>query len=389
LVQDIAFIGFLLIVSFLINKKWAKSHGFSRVQVKWLFALWVYHMAISLVFYRYIIIHGGDSWRYWNIPFIGEGSSNYWWNYFGTGTYFMYWINYPFSQLGGLGYLSGTLLYGSLSYFGFLLAFDIVNSTFTKPSEKYIQHIALLILFLPNLHFWTSGVGKESLLWLGLMLVLFGVQRFPNKFIFIAIGLLVSLMVRPIQGLVLTISVLMVLPIHKTLIPYRKKLIPVAVFLIFSIFAYRFIMGSLVYGFNLKWIGDILEWQNQYLASFGGASAINMNDYNWLEKISTILFRPFVWELKDFWTFAAGVENIINLAFSILGLWSLYQLKFQFKIPLYLWTVLAYGLLLSLLFSLTLNNLGIIMRMKSIYFPFFCIIALHLYYEVAKEKLEK
>ncbi len=389
MVQDIAFIGFLLIVSFLINKKWAKSRGYSAAKVKWLFALWVYHMAICLVFYRYIIIHSGDSWRYWNLPSIGGEASYNWLDFFGTGTYFMYWVNYPFSQIGGLGYLSGTLLYGSLSYFGFLLAFDIVNSTFTKPSKKYIPQIALLILLFPNVHFWTAGVGKESLLWLGLMLVLFGVQRFPNKLIFIPIGLFLSLMVRPIQGLVLTISVLTALPFHKILSPYRRKLIPVAVFLIFSIFAYRYILGSLIYGFNLRWIGDILEWQNQYLASFGGASAINMNDYNWLEKISTILFRPFVWESKDFWTFAAGVENIFNLAFSILGFWSLYQLKFQFKIPLYLWTVLAYGLLLSILFSLTLNNLGIIMRMKSIYFPFFSIIALHLYYEVAKEKLEK
>jgi hypothetical protein len=36
-----------------------------------------------------------------------------------------------------------------------------------------------------------------------------------------------------------------------------------------------------------------------------------------------------------------------------------------------------------------LNNLGIIMRMKSIYFPFFSIIALHLFYKVAKIKVEK
>ena len=389
MIEDIAFIGFLLIAFFLINKKWAKSRGFSFLQAKWLFALWFYHLSICLVFYRYLLVHGGDSWRYWNIPPISEGSSDLWLNLFGTGTYFMYWINYPFSQTAGLGYLSGTFLYASISYFGFLLAFDLLNSSFTKSSKKYFPHIALFILFLPNVHFWTAGVGKESLLWLGLMLVLVGVYQFPNRIIFIVIGLLLTLMVRPIQGLVLSVSVLMVLPFHKTLIPYRKKLIPISIFLIFSIFAYRFILGSLIYGFNLKWIGDILDWQTQYLASFGGASSINMSDYSWFEKFNTIIFRPFIWESKGFWTFAAGVENTFTLAFFILGLWSLYQLKFQFKIPLYLWTVLIYGILLSFLFSITLNNLGIIMRMKSIYLPFFSFIALHLFYEVAKVKEEK
>ncbi|WP_339904197.1 hypothetical protein [uncultured Cyclobacterium sp.] len=367
-------------------KIWAHSQGFSSNQTAWLFGLWIYHLLIGLVFYRYILANGGDSYRYWAIDSGSPVTSKGWWDLIGTGTNFMYWFNYPFSQMAGLGYLSGTFLYASLSYFGFLLAFQLLNASSNKFRDKVFSQVIALILFFPNVHFWTAGIGKEAFLWLGLLMVLAGIHFFSDKFLLIIAGLLLSLMVRPIQGLVLTISVLMVLPFHKTLLPYRKKIFPLAIFMILSIFAYRYIKGSLIYGFNLKWIGDILDWQNQFLASFGGKSSVDMQGYNWIEKLVTVFFRPFIWEASHFWSMAAGVENTFLVVIFCFAVYSLFYLKGRIKLPLYLWTALIYGMLLSVLYSITLNNLGIIMRMKSIYFPFFIIIAFHLYYKLANKR---
>lgn len=386
---EILFIGFLLMVNFYITKRWAESQNLSTVQTYWLFVLCAYHFGIGLLFYQYILSHGGDSYRYWTIGSVNSELINGWWGYFGTSTYFMYWVNYPFSQMAGLGYLSGTFLYASLSYFGFLLAFQLLKTSFNKFRSKVFYQVIALILFFPNVHFWSAGIGKEAFLWLGLLMVLSGIHFFPDKFLLILAGLLLSLMVRPIQGLVLTISVLMVLPFHETLIPYRKKIFPLAIFMILSIFAYRYIKGSLIYGFNLEWIGDILEWQNQFLASFGGGSAVDMQDYNWIEKLVTVCFRPFFWEARDFWSLAAGIENTFLAVLFCIAVYCLFYLKGQIKIPLYLWTALIYGMLLSVLYSVTLNNLGIIMRMKSIYFPFFIIFTLQLYFKVAERKAKE
>ncbi|MDO6439170.1 hypothetical protein Q4534_17240 [Cyclobacterium sp. 1_MG-2023] len=383
---DILFIIFLMMGSCYCIKSWAHSQGFSSNQTAWLFGLWVYHLLIGLVFYQYILSHGGDSYRYWTIGSVNPELTNGWWDYFGTSTYFMYWVNYPFSQIAGLGYLSGTILYASLSYFGFLLAFQLLKASFNKFRNRVFYQVIVLILFLPNVHFWTGGIGKEAFLWLGLVMVLSGIHHFSDKLILIIAGLLLSLMVRPIQGLVLTISVLMVLPFHKTLIPYRKKIFPLAIFMILSIFAYRYIKGSLIYGFNLEWIGEILDWQNQFLASFRGGSSVDMQGYNWIEKLVTVFFRPFIWEARDFWSLAAGIENTFLAIIFCIAVYSLFYLKGRINIPLYLWTALIYGMLLSVLYSITLNNLGIIMRMKSICIPFFIIIASYLYFEVANKR---
>ena len=309
--------------------------------------------------------------------------------FFGTGTYFMYWFNYPFSQLGGLGYFAGTILYSSLSFVGFLLVFQLISNSFNTFSKRIFSQVIVVVLFFPNVHFWTAGIGKEALLWLGLAMVLFGIHYFSSRSILIIIGLLLSLMVRPIQGLVLTIAVLLVLPFHKSLKPYRNKVFPLAIFSIFLIIAYRYIKGSLIYGFNLEWIGKLLDWQNQFLASFGGGSSVDMQGYNWIEKLITVVFRPFIWELKDFWTLAAGIENTFLVVIFCIAVYGLFYLNGRINIPLYLWIALIYGMLLSVLYSITLNNLGIIMRMKSIYLPFFIILGFYLYFEEANKKAKE
>tara|TARA_R110002111_G_scaffold100_11_gene1733 strand:+ start:844 stop:2010 length:1167 start_codon:yes stop_codon:yes gene_type:complete len=385
---DIFFIIFLIVGFSYGTNIWAQTQGYSSVQTAWLFGLWVYHLLIGLVFYQYILSNGGDSYRYWTIdPENTEISS--WMGFFGTGTYFMYWFNYPFSQLGGLGYFAGTILYSSLSFVGFLLVFQLISNSFNTFSKRIFSQVIVVVLFFPNVHFWTAGIGKEALLWLGLAMVLFGIHYFSSRSILIIIGLLLSLMVRPIQGLVLTIAVLLVLPFHKSLKPYRNKVFPLAIFSIFLIIAYRYIKGSLIYGFNLEWIGKLLDWQNQFLASFGGGSSVDMQGYNWIEKLITVVFRPFIWELKDFWTLAAGIENTFLVVIFCIAVYGLFYLNGRINIPLYLWIALIYGMLLSVLYSITLNNLGIIMRMKSIYLPFFIILGFYLYFEVANKKAKE
>ena len=81
------------------------------------------------------------------------------------------------------------------------------------------------------------GRARRDSCFTGLVLVLLGIKYFSSRAWLMVPGLLLTLMVRPIQGLVLTIAVLAVLPFHPALKPYRKKLLPWAGSLIFAIFA--------------------------------------------------------------------------------------------------------------------------------------------------------
>lgn len=59
-----------------------------------------------------------------------------------------------------------------------------------------------------------------------------------------------------------------------------------------GIVAYRWVLGSLEYGFHFRWIGALLDWQHRYLDSFGGTSSVPMADYSLPEKFATVFSGP-------------------------------------------------------------------------------------------------
>ncbi|WP_154854782.1 hypothetical protein [Cyclobacterium xiamenense] len=364
---DVLFIGIVLVWVFLwIHRRAAKKNHLRQLRA-FLFALWGYHLVIAYVYYRYLMHQGGDSLRYWELRSLPLEQAAGWLAHWGLGTAFLQWVNYPFSQGFALGFLSGTVGYAMLSFVGFLLLAEWIADRFLPVPSARIGIAGMLLLFLPNAHFWTAGVGKEAFLWLGLILVLVGADAISHKWGYLVLGLLLSLMVRPIQGLVLCVSVFGVLPFHPALRQHRRYLVPLAAALILGIGVYRWIQGSLVYGFHLRWIGELLHWQQQYLASFGGTSSVPMSDYSLVEKLATVLFRPFIWEAAGFWTLAASLENTVLLLGMLGGGWAWFRTKGRLPVPVFYRISLVYGLLLSLLFAFTLTNLGILMRMKSIY----------------------
>ncbi|MBD3627853.1 hypothetical protein [Cyclobacterium sp.] len=369
-VLDWIFIASIVFLVFWLIKKWSGTQGYSQWETSFLLVLGCYHLIMALIFYGYLLHYGGDGIRYWELSSLPPSRPGEWTSYWGTGTAFIQWFNYPFSRLAGLGFLSGNLLYAAISLIGFVGAFELIKGQFQENRGSWTQKYGLLILFLPNVHFWTAGVGKEALLFLGLVLVLLGIEKFPFCAWLIVAGLLLSFMTRPIQGLVLTIAVLAVFPFHPTLKAYRKKLLPFATALIIAVFAYCWILGSLDYGFNFKWIGMIIDWQNAFLSSFGAKSSIPMREYSFPEKFMAVWFRPHPWETRNFWTFAASLENTMVLLIAITGIWGMGKRKMKIQEPFFYWLVLIYAAIMSLIFILALNNLGILMRMKSIFVIF-------------------
>jgi hypothetical protein len=60
--------------------------------------------------------------------------------------------------------------------------------------------------------------------------------------------------------------------------------------------------------------------------------------------------------------------------------------KGKIKIPTFLWAGLIFGLMMALAFAFTLNNLGIIMRMKSTYMVYFYLVGWTLIVNIVQPK---
>ena len=79
-------------------------------------------------------------------------------------------------------------------FFGYLgivyFYFSIKENITLKKSWKNYSPVEL-IFFLPNLHFWTSSLGKGSVIIFGLGLFTYGLSRFNKRAMLILIGLFI------------------------------------------------------------------------------------------------------------------------------------------------------------------------------------------------------
>lgn len=333
----------------------------------WLF---LYHLFFAIVFTLYLQANGGDAIRYWNLTAETGHDPQTWSDHWGTRSYFLQWLNYIPAKVLGLPFWLGNVLYALASFWAVRELLQMVKEVFPRQEKGLLTVLLWLIFLMPNLHFWTSGIGKESLSLVGLVMFLKGIRNLEKQWHWAIFGIFISYMVRPLQGGILLGFLFPLLWLEKSL-PIWIKWIGSALIIFAGLAVLRFLlyithMEALspadLYGFS--------EEQMRFLDGFAAGSAVPMAEYSWWMKIWTLYFRPFIGEGSNFWQWMAGLENLFALLMLLVLILGIGKGGLR-KIPKFLWIGIFFGLVLSIAYALTLNNLGIIMRMKSFYMPFF------------------
>jgi hypothetical protein len=198
---------------------------------------------------------------------------------------------------------------------------------------------------------------------------------------------LLSFWVRPIAGLVLGLVVWLGLLSEKGIsVPYKIGFS----FLVLLAAAYavdRIFVAMHLEEISLSALRQFSAGQMEFLRGFGAVSEVPMQDYSWPLKFWTVFFMPIWTGVRGFWDLAAAWENSLALLLLLCLLFGLAYRWFT-KINVFVPRVLILGLLLTILmgivFSLTLNNLGIMMRMKSTYMLLCYLAAWRVIYSVNK-----
>jgi hypothetical protein len=154
----------------------------------------------------------------------------------------------------------------------------------------------------------------------------------------------------------------------------QKNIISILV-LIAGFFAVdRILVAMHVEEYSLSALREFSAGQLAFLRGFGAGSELPMEDYTWPQKLWAVFFRPFWMDIKDFWDVAAVLENSISLLLWVVllvGFLYSWKNKLLLGFPPVFYAGLILAVLMMLVFALTLNNLGIMMRMKSTY-TLFC-----------------
>lgn len=327
--------------------------------------LFFFHLLMG-TYYCFFI--QGDAIGYWRVPkaytmeTFKEGLFN------GEGTMFMYAFNYLFSNLLNMSYLSNTLLF---SLFGFMgLTFFYLVAVQTVPYNKIISGYVLfpLIFFLPNLHFWSSGVGKDTTLFLCIGMFTYGLMKPFQRIPLLVLAGLLSMAIRPHITLFLMIGFGLAYVFGGKVSPAQRfifsaAMIAVGLAILPSVMEFAKIEEASAEGFD-----KFAQGKAAVLSRSHTGSAIDISSYPFPLKVLTFWFRPALFDVKNINGLIAALENLLLLIVFIKAMRTSPIRAFK-AAPFVIKGLVIFLVLGTLAFSQSMGNMGIMIRMRNMFLP--------------------
>ncbi|HEV7232039.1 MAG TPA: hypothetical protein VGO45_11955 [Bacteroidia bacterium] len=319
--------------------------------------------------------------------------------YFENRGFFMIHMVVPFVLLGFNSYLISSLLLSVASFVGIWRMYQVL----VRYYPSLYRPLALGFIFLPTAIFWGSGILKDTFTLSGFCWFVSSIEMvfiskkkiFRNAIIAFVSGCIV-LFIKPyiimacIPGLIVWLFHERVRKIKNNL--WRNLSLPFIFMMSLAIGAsIMSFLGDKLDKFALTKVLDTASVAQRDLKdeSYHGNS-FDIGNYDASLAgitskfpVATIagLFRPFVWEAKNFVMVLSGLENLILL---YLFLYPIYKIgprkimRILFNQPLLLF-LFTYSILFAFSIGISTSNFGALIRFKIAFAPFMVAMLLVLY----------
>lgn len=378
----------LLAILFFLNeqiyRRIAASMPFASISL--LRKLFFYHLLFGGIYFAYAAFSPTDSKHYFNV--MNQLDIN-WLETLPMMNWGVFFLEYPFMKYLGFDYQMCMLLFSWFGYIGFVFAYLFFTENIKEKVIVFGSYDLLkLLLFLPNMHFWSASLGKGSVIFMGIMMFIYSVQ-FPKKRILSL--LLGAFFIFSIRSHVMFFMVVGVM--FGVFFGSDQKLSKGAKFFLFlaGVMFIYLASSSILAVANLEksenLVNDFAEFasiRSEGLSENAG-SGVDMSSYPLVFKFFTFWFRPLFVDAPNVLGFFSSFENLLYLLlFSKICNKSFF--KFIRKSSSVVKMSAMIFLLTSFAMTFVMSNLGIIMRQKSqvMYFGFFVI-----YFYLADKKIRE
>lgn len=368
---------FLVFVLFLINQpiiRFLKNrHAF--LQTKLLNQLFWYHTLFALIYYIYSLFNPSDSQRYFNKSSPDNLFAISYPSY-QTGTGFIDFLAYPFINRLGFSYEMAMLLFAWFGYLGFVYFYTFFKENIKQSPKLFGFDLITLLLFLPNMHFWTASLGKGAVIFMGIGMFAYALKAPQKRFLVMLAALALVYSVRPHMMMFLALGSVIGYLTGSERIPFYQK----ALIVLVCVGGLLVMYDKILVLANLNEedvVGSFQDFSSQRAGLLARSdSGIDMSNYPLPLKLFTFWFRPLFFDAPNILGIYISFENLLYLIL----FWKLFDKEFlnfiratTSLVKMSLVTFIASSIALSFVMS----NLGIVIRQKSMvmYFLFFVILA--------------
>jgi len=378
---------FLALILALLNQGifsfFKRRHKFFSVPL--MNKLYFYHLIFWIIYYTYALFNASDSKNYYRNTQEYTGD---WLDLYGTSTTFIDFIAYPLTNMLNLPYVIVMVIFAWIGYLGFIFTYLFFRENIPIQINLFMKWDFLtILLFLPNMHFWTSSLGKGSVIFLGIMMFVYALKAPKKRWLTLLLGSLIIYHVRPHVFMFMVVGAGLGFMSGNKRISMAQKVGAFVAMIGLLILIQDKVLAVVNLGGSENVVEDFQDFtttRSEGLSEDAG-SGVDMASYPLPIKLFTFWFRPLFIDAPGLLGLIVSAENLLYLilAFKIVKKDFISFLK---KSPPLVKTSFVVFFMTSLAMTFVMSNLGIIMRQKSMvmYFLFFVI-----YYYMAEKKYRK
>lgn len=377
--QIIIILSLGLVITFISARIFSLS--FQRALV-----LFIWHTFFSFVYAWYVAKFGGDA----NFYYYANNDSDYLAKLdtvkFGFSSLLIVSISNLLYEFANLSFFSMNIVFGIFGTIG-LLAFDSSLRFISKDSSKKIKLLNNIIVFLPSASFWSSGLGKDSIVFMCINLIVWASLNLGNRKLIFVVGLILLYWVRPHVGVILFSCFSFTLLINNNLKLFTRIAL-FTIFLIILLLALPHLLEFLGFRENLT-LKNIIAYieSRQNLNHESWTGGFDIRNMSFLTKVLTYLFRPLPFEAHNVFVLFASIENMFLLYLLAIGLIAkLSNRRVVANQDLNTLFFLIYIIILLIVLSLTTANFGISVRQKWMFLPFLFVLLISYVAQTTKKK---
>ncbi|WP_114952851.1 hypothetical protein [Sphingosinicella terrae] len=285
---------------------------------------------------------------------------------FKEGTYFVvHFVQLIRNTLGG-SFLDHFLFF---QCFG-MIAIALMIRSFVEIAESLEMTVPLpvyFVLFLPGLHFWTAGIGKDGPMIMAISLAAWCSLRIEKRLPWLALSLAIMVCIRPhITPFVMAGMVAALLLSKRADTKVRLMLAPIAAAGL-VVFIGRAAASMNMTEVSVTSVTSFVETQQGFSEDYG--SGAQLNTLPLPMKIFTLMFRPFWYDAEGLMGYAASAENTVLMAFVLYLLYNWKTVLYLFRHVFFVVYCATFSSMVIFSLALISYNVGLGQRMKMMAIP--------------------
>jgi hypothetical protein len=282
----------------------------------------------------------------------------------------------------GSSKLGGFMVFSWFGFVGLLLCWRAFKRAVpTGDARRY----GLLVLFLPSLLYWSSALGKDAWVVMGLGLCAYGTARLMTRgrvlgLVLLVAGLLEVGFVRPHVALTVGSGLVLAALLYKP-----SKASPLNPIFRVLLFGFLLVLMLVLVSQTEKFLGVESLNQESVNSSLANAEGRTLEAGSAFTPVTvntpldmpyatiTVLFRPFPWESHNGQTIATAVEGLFLVVLSIRGWRRLLSIPRSLRREPFV--AYSLGITLTFVFAFSsFSNFGILARQRCQVMPFFLVL---------------